>query len=348
MNEEYLSKIKGFTRTFVTHSKDGPLAAAAAMGKMAARCQEAGSYFRVSDLFIPNVEVVAMEELSIGSTPDQVDTDFKNDWVAHLRDTALPECELKYDNLCTPEKNTIRFLNAYRRRIPEIKPRATYKSRELSIPSEHLLDYENLVTIIQAGGDLRPYLSRAVLKGKSDKNDPLLNSWGIHHLHFRQEGTGQLLFCVITDAEVFLIQVLPHNDWVNTQLLQILHDNWPALIVKGKHGGLHQELFTAADRSTLRSYNANFPIAVSDGTVYLPPTGGTVASGDLLEDVVNCDKIFLEIDYWQSVVTQNVLAIRTALDIPAGKRLVVRMAFNDRDCCFYEATRAIRIGGFAS
>ena len=348
MSDKFLSKIKGFTRSFVIHSKDGPLAVAAAMGMMAARGQEAGSYFRISDLFIPDVDPVAMREHDIDSASDKIDANFKNDWVEYLRCTALPACDLKYDDLCTPEKNTIRFLNAYRRRIPEIKPRTTRKSRELSIPLEYLLDYERLVTIIQAGGDLKPYLSRAVLKGRSDKNDPMLNSWGIHHLHFRQEGTDQLLFCVITEAEVFMIQVLPHNDWVNTQLIQIMHDNWPGLIAKGKHSGLRQENFTAADRARLRGYNTNFPITVNDGTVYLPPTGGTVASGDLLDDLVNCDKIFFEIDYWQSAITRATPEIRTALDMPDGETLIVRMAYNNRDCCFYEATRAIRICGFAS
>ena len=145
-----------------------------------------------------------------------------------------------------------------------------------------------------------------------------------------------------------MISVLHHKDWVNTRLLQILHDNWPALLVDAKRSGLLPEMFSAGERSSLREYNANFPITVDDGTVYLPPAGGTMASGDSQEDMVNCDKIFLELDYWQGIITREAPAIRIALDVPAGRRLVVRMAYNNRDCCFYDATRGIRLGGFSS
>lgn len=353
MGDEFLKKIKGikgFSRTFVIRSKNGPLAAAAAMGMMAARSQTVGPYFRVSDLFIPDVDIVALSENNIDSDLKQIDVDFKRDWVNYLRTSALPAFNLEYKESGTPLQNTIRYLNAQRRRIPEIKPRTIHESRELAIPLEFRPDYKKLVTIIQNGGDLKPYLSRQILKGgRSDKNDGLLNSWGIHHLHFHpDENNNEILFCVITESDVYMISVLPHKDWVNTRLLQILHDNWPALLGDAKRSGLLPEVFSAGERSSLREYNANFPITVDDGTVYLPPAGGTMASGDSQEDMVNCDKIFLELDYWQGIITREAPAIRMALDVPAGRRLVVRMAYNNRDCCFYDATRGIRLGGFAS
>ncbi len=352
MSDEFLKKIKGFGRTFVIHSKNGSAAAAAAMGMMSVRSQEAGAYFRVSDLFIPNVDSFASGEQNIDSSPLQIDTDFKNDWMKYLRSSALPACGLEYNDTCTPQKNTMRYLNAHFRRIPVIKPRTPRESRELSIPSKFLADYERLIAHIEAGGDLKPYLSRDVFKkGRPDKNDPLLNSWGIQHLHFLPEGSDHILFCVITEAEVFIIQALSHQMqhlWVNTQLFQILHDNWPALIASAKHHGLSPEEFSADRLYSLRSFNANFPITVSDGTVYLPPTGGTVANGDAQEDLINCDKIFSELSYWQSVITLEAPAIRAALHMAASEKLIVRMAYNNRDCCFYEAVRGVRLGGFAS
>jgi hypothetical protein len=111
---------------------------------------------------------------------------------------------------------------------------------------------------------------------------------------------------------------------------------------------LRPEVFPAPKRQSLRGYNANFPITVADGTVYLPLAGGMMASGDSQEDRVNCDKIFHELRYWQDSIAQNVLAIRTALNIPASKKLTVRMAFDNRDCSFYEPTQAVRLGGFAA
>jgi hypothetical protein len=351
MCEEFLSKIKGSKSTFVIHSNANPYAAAAVMGNIAARSQEAGSYFRLSDNFIPMVDGFASEEFNANVVPDQIDVDFKNDWIGYLRTTGFPECSLEYKDSCTPEENTMRFLNAYNRRIPAMKPRMVHESRELSVPCKYRLDYEKLVAVIKAGGDLKPYLSRDILKKKHpDKNDPLLNSWGIQHLHFRTEGTDQLLFCVIAESDVFVIQILPHEAkhlWVNTQLIQILHENWPELILRAKHDGLCPEAISAAKRHSLRSHNANFAVTVADGTVYLPLAGGTTTSGDSMEDWVNCVKIFSELEHYQNIVVQNALAIRTALNMPASQKLVVRMAFNNCVCCLYEPTKATRIGGFA-
>ena len=350
MSDGFLAKVKGFKGVFVVHSDTNPYAAAAAMGMMAAPSQEAGPFFRLSDSLVPMADALAAEQINSGSAPDQIDMDFKGDWVAYVRNTGLPACGLEYSDALTPEQNTIRFLNAYFRRIPPVKSRSVHESRELSIPQQYLPDYERLLALIKAGGDLKPYLSRDILKKKrSDRNDGLLNSWGIQHLHFHHDGTDQLLFCVITEADVFVIQALPHNAehlWVDTQLIQILHDNWPALIARGKHSGLRPEQISASKRASLRGYNANFPITIRDGTVYLPPAGGTMASGDLQEDWVNCDKIFSEFEYWQGVITQNALAIRTALNMSSSTKLIVRMAFNNRDCCFYEPTSADRLGGF--
>lgn len=348
MSDEFLKVIRGSRRTSVIHSKS-PHAAAALMGTIAGQSDKAGKYFRISDHFIPNLDRLAIVENNANSAPDQIETNFINDWVMYLRSAGLPACDLNYDDSRTPEENTMRFLNA-RRRIPAITPRNTHESRELLIPAKYLSEYNKIVSFIKTGGDLKPYLSRDILKKKRpDKNDALLNSWGIQHLHFDPKGTDQLLFCVITEADVFIIQVLPHNAkhlWVETQLFQILHDNWPELIAHGKNSGLRPETFSADKRSTLRGYNANFPITVSDGTVYVPPDGGTTASGDSLTDWTNCNKIFSELSYWQSTINQNAIEIRTALNMPPSIKLTVHMAFDNRDCCFYEPTRAIRLNGF--
>ena len=350
MGEEFLAKVKGFKRTFVIHSNANPYATAAVMGMMAARSQEAGPYFCLSDNFIPMVDGLASDEFNANPAPDQIDTDFKNDWVGYLRTTGLPACDLKYKEKLSPEDNTIRFLNAHSRRIPPAKPRTVHPSKELVIPPQFQQDYEALVALIKAGGDLKPYLSRHIVKRKrADWNDGLLNSWGIQHLHFRREGTDHLLFCVITDPDVFLIQVLPHveEEWVNTQLIQILHDNWPETIARANHSLMKPEAFSTSKRQSLRGYNANFAVTVADGTVYLPLAGGTTASGDSIEDHYNCRKIFGELNFWQETVASNVLAIRSSLNMPDAKKLTLHMAFDNRVFCFYEPTRATRLGGFA-
>ena len=229
-------------------------------------------------------------------------------------------------------------------------PGGVHLSKELLISPQFQQDYEALVALILAGGDLKPYLSRQIAKSKlPDRNDGLLNSWGIQHLHFRREGTDHLLFCIIAEDDVYLIQVLPHveEQWVNTQLIQILHDNWPETIARANHSLMKPEAFSMSKRQSLRGYNANFAVTVADGTVYLPLAGGTTASGDSIEDHYNCKKIFDELKFRQETIASNVLAIRSSLNLPDAKKLAVHMAFDNRICCFYEPTRAARLGGFA-
>jgi hypothetical protein len=152
---------------------------------------------------------------------------------------------------------------------------------------------------------------------------------------------------MITDTDVFMIETLPHNGkhlWVDRQLLQITHGNWPEQIAKGKVNGLSQENHPADKSATLRGLNANFLTTMDDGTIYLAPGGGMMASGDSQQDKMDCVKIFRELPYWQTVIAQSAANIRLALELPASRKLVVRMAFDNRVCCFYEAMLGMRLG----
>ena len=349
MGEDLLKELKGFSRTIVVHSNANPYAAVAVAGMLAGRSREAGRYFRLSDTFIPMVG--ALSPGKVMSVPDtkQIGLNFKDDWTTYLRKTGLPACVLKYKDQLSPEDNTIRFLNAYNRRIPVPKPRSVHESKELSVPPQFQQEYETLIDLIQAGGDLKPYLSRHIVKRKRpDWPDPLLNTWGIQHLHFRAEGTDHLLFCVVTEQDAFVIQVLPHleDQWVNTKLVQILHDNWPETIVGARNSLMKPEIFSTSKLQSLRAYNANFAVTVADGTVYLPMAGGTTASGDSIEDHYICKKIFDELKFWEETVALNVHAIRSAVNLTGTNKLKVHMAFDNRVCCFYEPTQAVRLGGF--
>lgn len=344
---ELLRKLKGYSNTYVVHSNANPYAAVAAMAVTLDRSHEAGPYFQLSESFIPMVDGLATVEVNADTEEDPIAPDFINDWVLYLRNTGLPACGLAYDDARTPHENTMRFLNANNRRIPSQMSRAIHESRELVIPVGHRQDYESLLELIRNGGDLKPYLSRDILKkGRPDRNDGLLNAWGIQHLHFRISGTAKLLFCMITDTDVFMIQTLPHNEkhlWVDRQLLQIMHDNWPERISKGKVNCLSRENHPADKSAILRGLNANFLTTMDDGTIYLAPGGGMMASGDSQEDKMNCVKIFSELPYWQSTVAQSAAEIRAALGLPTSRKLVVRMAFDNRVCCFYEATLGVRL-----
>lgn len=348
MSNDLLAKLKGYKNTFVVHSNANRYAAVAAMGAMMGRSQEAGAYFHFSEELIPTIQAPGASDSFFTAASGNLTIDFKADWADYLRQTGLPSCGLKFKQLQTVDENTMRFLNAYNRRIPPSQPRAVHESRELSIPQEYEQDYLALKQLITSGGDLKPYLSRDILKKKRpDKNDGLLNSWGIQHLHFRPEGNGHILFCKITEPNVFAIQVFPHNDdglWVKDELIEIMHVNWPEEIANGIVRGLPPEDGHGTEkRVELRGYNANFITTTKDGTQYLAPGGGLMASGDCAEDRLNCDKIFSELKYWQEVTEKSEAEIRTALNCSPSQPLWMKMMFDNRKFRIYEATMGIRV-----
>lgn len=342
MSKDLLSKLKGSRATFVVHSNDR-FAAVAAMAAMLGRGREVGSYFQFSEELIPTIPASGAYD----SASVHLAADFKADWADYLREVGLPACDLKFDESRSVKENTMRFLNAYNRRIPSAQPRTVRESRELSIPQEYEQDYSVLKEAIRSGDDLRPYLSRDIIKKKRpDRNDGLLNAWGIQHLHFRPEGTGHILFCKITVSNVFAIQVLPHDEdglWVNEQLMEILHENWPEEIARGRLHGIPAEAHATNKRVELRGYNANFITTTKDGTQYLAPGGGLMASGDCAEDRLNCNKIFSELKYWQEVTKKSEAEIRTALNWLSSQPLWMKMMFNNRKFCIFEVTKAIRV-----
>jgi hypothetical protein len=341
-----LDKLKGYTRTFVVHSNTSPYAAAAAMGAAMGRNQARGPYFHLAGERISGTQSEAGTGGARELAPSNLKVDFRGDWAEFLRKKGMAICGLNYDPSRTLEENTMRYLNAHNRRIPITARRAVHESRELSVPQEYEADYEALKSRISSGGDLKPHLSRDIHKKKSpDKNDGLLNAWGIQHLHFRPEGTAHILLCRITETDVFVVQALPHDHdvWVDTSLLQILHDNWPEEIAAGKWHGVPGEAMSSSERLSLRNQNANFATTMRDGTVYLAPGGGVMASGDCSEDRTDCDKIFAELACLQEVVRSNAVRFRTALNWPSSNELSIKMIFEDRDCWLYEPTTRSRV-----
>jgi len=68
-----------------------------------------------------------------------------------------------------------------------------------------------------------------------------------------------------------------------------------------------------------------------------------MASGESQDDRVNCDKIFAELACWQNFVHQNAVNVRAALNVSPSRPLCIRMAFDNRVCCFYELSLATRL-----
>ena len=230
------------------------------------------------------------------------------------------------------------------------RPRVVHESRELRSQGigQHATDYLALKKLIGEGGDLTPYLSRDVLRSRAEKNDKTLNSWGLHHLHFRPGGTYDVLFVRITDSAVFVVKFLPHGSghretWVDPSLLRILHDNWPETAATRELRGIMPEPLNSDQRIALRKNNVNFAVAMQDGAAHVGAEVGITAAGRCIQDLLDCDRIFAELDRWQQLVEENEAAIRSALKLPPPEKLWIRMKFEEDGCWLYEAVRNVRI-----
>jgi len=199
---------------------------------------------------------------------------------------------------------------------------------------------------MQDGGDLVPYLSRDMRNNLADKNDRLFNAWGIYHLHFRPQGTRDVLFVKFTDREAFVLQSLQHgashpDTWVDTTLLEILHNNWPE-VAGGRITGIAGEVLTSSQRIALRRVNANFATEMPDGTVYLGD-GGLTASGNCVFDIRTSDEIFAALAYWQKLIEDNEANIRAALGVQLPQALSIKLMITPGDCWLYEPVSQRRL-----
>jgi hypothetical protein len=267
--------------------------------------------------------------------------DFKNDWKEFLS-KEMTELRFKYDVLISLEENTIRYLNA-KRRIVSNKPRSIHESKELCIHAKHSEAYDNLKRLISEGRDLRPYLSRETRK--ANRNDLLLNVCGVHHLHFLPAGTKDILFVRFTDTDAYIIQAFPHGRdhsdvWVNTQLIEVLHNNWPEIIASYKLANIRGEYLATEERLTIRKNHGNAIINVSDSTCYF--LGGIMASGTCIYDRINCDKIIAGLTEYEDWVKTNEDNFRVALKISEAEPLSIKLIIEDQEYWLYEPVRKAR------
>ena len=214
-----------------------------------------------------------------------VHCDLVADWVKHVK-AELARVGHSVEGL--GEGDVIRkFLNLQKRSVQPV-PREIRKSAGFSCPPQLQNGLALLEQELVKGADISPYLSRRLTD--LEYTDPMLNHWGIHHLHLGErkdsdgfmDRTGDLLFCRFDDEVAYFIGVYGHGAWTKQDLVRILHRNWPDSIRNMRMPGIlaSQTPVSDADVKTLRKKNVNPPLEMDDGTVYAPLGGGVAMSGD--------------------------------------------------------------------
>ena len=244
-----------------------------------------------------------------------MEIDLYRDWVAHLR-TELAAFGYDTTQMQSPEAVVHTFLNLTKRLVRPT-PRVVLKTRTFSCPNDLLPGLSAVEQKITAGEDISPYLSR-LLRNPSF-NDPLLNDWGIHHVHLGttldQDGfvnrTGPVLFARFDNANAYFIDVLPHGSWSLQRLVKDLHDNWPDSIKRFRLNGVLALSTTVSDKdvATLRKGNVNTMVDLGDGIVYAPIGGGYATSGLSTEVVIQSDRCAMRLRQMQQAIIDNISSI---------------------------------------
>lgn len=196
------------------------------------------------------------------------------------------------------------------KRVPYPTPRNVHISKEL-LNSEYYEQYkhkiEEIKKLFEAGKSAKPYLHddiKNLFKINSEK-DCLLNDWDIHHLHLGEirdnaifcSKTKELLFCKITDTDVYFLQILPHKQgFCDKNLLRILKDNWLEafnFIELSEISSIGGKKLTDIEYRLIREGGMVTPIEL-DGKYYFSPNLGVASSRDSSKDVrLAMDKINL-------------------------------------------------------
>lgn len=207
----------------------------------------------------------------------KIESDFLADYSSILKkDLIHLGVKFKMNN---PDEIIYNFLSVTSRLIPQIE-RKCFFSKGFQIPVEHEEAIKNIITKLEKGDQMLPYLSKYILNRKY--SDRMFIHYGIYHFHLGLTNdkhdkrfigrTSDLLFAYL-DREtnnIYILGVFNHDtNWLNEDLVKIIYENWPDIfsklvICETLHSG-----FEKGEREDLRKKNVNTTIKINDKTFLL-------------------------------------------------------------------------------
>lgn len=270
--------------------------------------------------------------------------DFYRDWINHLIDE-LQTAGYAVNSSEDPLRIAIKYFNVRKRDISDV-PRKVYFSKELTDflngaqGAQWKVAVQEIKEAAEAGRDLTPFLSKRLLD--ADYNDHLLNDWRIHHFHLSTEmgtdgfvkRTGPLLFAMVLEDAILMINIFEHGAWTNSNLIQILHNNWPEFMEQFKIRGIPAETvqYTSEMRKKLRNGHVNVFVTVDDGTVYGPIGGGITTAGSATDLTMLHDMHAEIFRGYERYICQNIEMFRDEAEKrgrPFGPEIDFKMELQD-------------------
>ena len=276
----------------------------------------------------------------------EIRIDLIRDISAHVRDTLI---SLGYrphsvDRVAKDPHRLISYYFGVIRRTISSHPRKIHKSNKFVCPMRHLGALAKIENTIAAGDDLTAYLSKDIMELKNV--DVMLNLWGVHHLHLGDKvepkgknsrsirRTQSLLFCYLTETDAYFIGVMDHDSFGSQIVIDIVHENWPVLIDGFRIPDVElypplsaEQIFdlTRAGYSTLTT--------TRDRTVYMPPGGGVMWSGDNALDIRKTNRLLSRLHDMQTSIIQFIEIVEDRSVRPYAMPIELRLCVLDGEYC---------------
>lgn len=173
------------------------------------------------------------------------------------------------------------------------------------------------------GDRVTQYLSRKTCD--STFKDGLLWDYGMHHFHLSTQfvspglirRSAYLLFAIVTDEDVFFVDVRKHSDpqnlqWVRQDLLWIVSSNWPEIANRYILRGVTGSTMSDEEKRKLRKKNINSAPQL-EGHAVAPIGGGTTIDGSSIRCRAWADLLIHEINHHKLVLNNHTSVLKTSL-----------------------------------
>ena len=146
--------------------------------------------------------------------------------------------------------------------------------------------------LLERGENVNRFLGRGIGHASGTRShDSLLWDFGLHHFHLCKtvmpdgfvERSDHLLFAVLTNEAAHFVDVMPHRhpqrlEWVQQDLLSVVHANWPELVAPYVLRGVLPSPVSDTELKELRRKHVNHASELG-GAAVAPLGGGTMSDG---------------------------------------------------------------------
>lgn len=224
-----------------------------------------------------------------------VNMNFCSDMVQIMRDE-MSEMGFKTKNV-TDVHELMMYYFTINKRLIRKTPRTVHESQGLVIPPSRQDGYNLLKERFQKGESIIPHLSKQILGYKFP--DKMLFDWDINHFHLgttiKADGFvdqhDEIVYAIVTDSDVYVIDILEHEHWDDISLLEKVLANWPALLLTFRVNGTPEVAFSQEDFKHLRDMNINVMLTLSDGHGYLGRGFGMTSAGTSADAVMQANRM---------------------------------------------------------